>query len=278
MDIRTGDFDTPDKVKIFPHSPMGGNFKEIVTAVTVLKLSLPSWLFPRRQPRWRVSCLTSLQSVPQALLCPWLMVCSDSFSTSWWSLPETVWTSPRKPWSPPGTSWSCRRNWRSCCTRWVFLIFKNVFFPTWVWETQFCSLFLFFFVFFKYYWAMQLFRQWLFSGSHLWIVGSSDCPWGHYILYCSFIGNIELKLPLSSADSSSLASNGVVILYYYKDLCSGQVFDYIMFFIHNLSINNFPAANAAFCKTYSSLCCTLKPWLTPFVLRKLDNLTSTSFQ
>lgn len=95
----------------------------------MLKWSLLSWLFPRRQPRWRVSCSTSLQSVLQILLCPWLMVCWDSFSTSWWSLPEIVWTSPRKLWSPPCTLWSCRRNWRSCYMRWFFSRWTLLCFP-----------------------------------------------------------------------------------------------------------------------------------------------------
>lgn len=59
-----------------------------------------------------------------------------------------------------------------------------------------------------------------------------------------------------SADSSSLAHNCVVILYYHIYLCSDQVFDYIMMYYIT-----FPA-NVAFCKSDYSFCCRLRPRMT----------------
>lgn len=141
-----------------------------------------SFLFPRRQPRWRVGCSTSLQSVPRTPLCPWLMVCLDSFSTSWWSSPETVWTSPRMAWWPPGTSWSCRRNWRSCCMRWVSLIFSKWFFIFFIQR-----IFFLFFSFSNSQGVLVLSKMFL-AGV---IVGSSGCPLGHCMLYYSSTEDTE---------------------------------------------------------------------------------------
>lgn len=221
------------------------------------KWSLPSWLFPRRQPRWRVGCLTSLQSVPQALLCPWLMACLDSFSTSWWSLPETVWTSPRKAWSPPGTLWSYRRSWRSCCMRWVFF-------------------FLFFFLSINVLHLTSqntlliLFTQFMLSNLLVVDFSISDRPMEHCMLICSCIGNIARL-----TGSSSLTSNDIVILYYLIDLCTGQAFDYVM--IHYVTFPPTillqqtlpPAKKITYC-----LGCILRLKMTFLcLLRKLDNFT-----